>query len=62
MIKEEKKDNSDIRVYMDGLGYEGNVGAAAVLYRKGREELERIICFHLALLKKHTTFEGEGVG
>ena len=61
-IKEEKKDNSDIKVYTDGSGYEGNVGAAAVLYRKGREEPERILRFHLGSLKKHTTFEGEAVG
>ena len=45
LIKEEKKDNSDIRVYMDGLGYDGNVGAAAVLYRKGREEQRESYAF-----------------
>ena len=61
-IKEEKRDDSDIRVYTDGSGYEGNVGAAALLYRKGTEEPEKILRFHLGSLKKHTTFEGEAVG
>ena len=61
-IKEEKKDEADIRIYTDGLGYEGNIGAAAVLYRKGVQEPMKTLCFHLGLLKKHTTYEGEAVG
>ena len=62
MIKEEKNDNSDIKIYMDGSGYKGNVGGAAVLYRKGVEEPERVLRFHLGSLKQHTMFEGEVVG
>jgi len=61
-IKEEKKDEADIRIYTDGSGYEGSVRAAAVLYRKGVQELMKMLCFHLGLLKKHTTYEGEAVG
>ena len=61
-IKEEAKDDSDIRIYTDGSGFEGNVGAAAVLYRKGAKEPEKVLCYHLGSLKKHTTFEGEAVG
>jgi len=53
---------SDIRIYTDGSGYEGKVGAAAVLYRKGADELEKILRYHLGPLTKHTTFEGEAVG
>lgn len=61
-IKEEGKDEADIRIYTDGSGYEGNVGAAAVLYRKGVEEPEETLRFHLGPLTRHTTYEGEAVG
>ncbi|KIJ90820.1 hypothetical protein K443DRAFT_40860, partial [Laccaria amethystina LaAM-08-1] len=61
-IKDEKEDDADIRVYTDGSGYEGSVGAAAVLYRKGITEPVKTLRFHLGSLKKHTTYEGETVG
>jgi len=61
-IKDKEKDDSDIRIYTDSLRYEGKVGAAAVLYRKGANELEKILHYYLGPLTKHTTFEGEAVG
>lgn len=61
-IKEEAKDDSDIRIYTDGSGFGGSVGAAALLYRKGAEEPEKVLPFHLGSLKKHTTYKGEAVG
>ena len=61
-IKEEAKDDSDIRIYTDGSGFGGRVGAAAVLYRKGAKEPEKVLRFHLGSLKKHTTYKGEAVG
>ena len=61
-IKDEGKDESEIRIYTDGLGFEGNTGAAAVFYRKGVKEPAKILRYHLGSLKKHTTFEGEAVG
>lgn len=33
-----------------------------MLYRKGTEEPEKILHFHLGTIKEHTTFEGEAVG
>ena len=60
--KDEAKDDSDIKIYMDGSGFKGNVGAAVVMYRKGSEEPEKVLCFHLGFLKRHTMFEGEVVG
>ena len=39
-VKEEVKDNSDIKIYTNGLGFKGGIGVATVLYRKGVEELE----------------------
>ena len=47
LIKEEGKDKSGNRIYTDGSWFEGKKGAAVVLYRKGVEELEKILRFHL---------------
>jgi len=62
LIKDEGKDESEIRIYTDGSGFEGNAGVAAVFYRKGVKELVKILRYHLGSLKKHTTFKGEAVG
>jgi hypothetical protein len=39
-ICEQEHDNPDVRVYTDRSGMEGNIGAAAVLYRGGRMKTE----------------------
>ena len=59
---DEEKDDSDIRIYMDSSGYKGNIGPAAVLYRKGAEEPEKVLHVYLGPLMRHTTFEGKAVG
>ena len=36
VIKEMHKDNSDVKVFMDGSGMKGKIGVATVLYWQGR--------------------------
>src|SRR6266436_7144007 len=48
------------RVYTDGSGLGGEIGAAAVLY-KGETEKEQGR-YHLGSMEEHTVYEGECVG
>lgn len=48
------------RVYTDGSGVEGYIGAAAVLM-KGRETVATLR-YRLGRITRHTVYEGEGVG
>jgi ribonuclease HI len=57
--KEEEADGSQVKVYTDGSGYEGQVGAGAVLYQDGRIRRRRM---RLGSIRNHTVYEGEGVG
>jgi ribonuclease HI len=54
------RDHPDIKVFTDGSGMEGKVGAGAVLYRNGR--LKTKIQHQLGPIQHHTVYEGEGVG
>jgi len=59
-VEEEKRRSDDaIRVYSDGSGIEGMIGAAAVLYRGGR--MKRVLRYQLGTDEEHTVYEGEGV-
>jgi len=58
----EKNDTSDFRVYADGSGYEGGVGAAAVIYKKGQRTPISHRKAHLGDMTKHNTYESEAVG
>ena len=49
-----------MRVYSDGSGFEGGIGASALLYINDR--LARTIRIHLGTTKEHTVYEAEGVG
>ena len=49
-----------IWLYADGSGLEGNVGAAAAMYKQGQEA--KVLCYHLGALTDHTVFKVEAVG
>ena len=49
-----------IKVYSDGSIHDGKVGAAAVLYRKGKHM--RTLRLHIGEASKHTTYEAELIG
>ena len=49
-----------VRVYSDGSGYEGGIGASALLYINDR--LARVLCFYLGTTQEHTVYKAEGVG
>jgi ribonuclease HI len=49
-----------IQVFCDGSGFEGGVGASAVLYIDNR--LDKTLHFHLGSDKEHTVYEAEGIG
>lgn len=60
--KSEENDNADYRIYSDGSGNEENIGAAAVMYKKGRKTPIKTLQFYLGSSEHHNTFEAEGVG
>ena len=57
---EDIRDKSNIKVYMDSLGVNGYIGAAAVLYWDG--VLKRTRRMRLGSVKHHTVYEGERIG
>jgi ribonuclease HI len=61
-IEFEKTDTAEIKIFVDGSGIEDNAGAAAVLYRRGRPNPEKILRYHLGDLTQHTNYEVEAVG
>jgi ribonuclease HI len=56
----EREDEAEWKVYTDGSGIDGQVGAAAVIYRD--EEEIGIVRRHLGSLTKHEVYDGEGIG
>jgi hypothetical protein len=49
-----------VQVFSDGSGFEGGVGASAVLFINNR--VAKVLHFHLGSKKEHTVYEAEGVG
>ncbi|QRV87101.1 hypothetical protein RhiJN_15119 [Ceratobasidium sp. AG-Ba] len=52
--------DADVRIYSDGSGIDGGIGAAAVLCRDGQPD--RILRLHLGSDKRHVVYEAELVG
>jgi len=59
-IQEHDASRYEIKIYSDGSAHGGGVGAAAVLYRPGKEP--RALAYHLGSDKHHTVYEAEVVG
>ena len=54
-IKDSETDNPDIKVFTDGSGMNGKIGAAAVLYRNGRMKAK--LCLQLGSEQQHMVYE-----
>ena len=50
----------EIQIYCNGSGYQGKIGAAAIMFRKGSHP--RTLKFHLGKDSDHTVYEAEEVG
>jgi ribonuclease HI len=63
-MADEVLDPALIRIYSDGSGIEGMIGAAAVLYRhtNGNQTVKHVLRYCLGPETKHTVYEGEVVG
>lgn len=59
-VEEEANNNLDTRVYSDGSGIDGGIGASAVLYRRNKPT--RSLKYYLGSAEHHTVYEGELVG
>lgn len=58
-IEIHRKLDTDIQVYSDGSCIEGQVGAAAIMYRKGKK---KILKYKLGDEREHTVYEAELIG
>lgn len=45
---------------MDGSGYQGGIGAAVILWRRGKPE--KVLRFHLGSQEHYMVFNGEQIG
>jgi ribonuclease HI/endonuclease/exonuclease/phosphatase family metal-dependent hydrolase len=61
-IAAEIMDDADFKIFTDGSGIGGEIGAAAILYRKGRRTPVRSLKAYLGHSSDHNTYEAEVVG
>ncbi len=57
---EKEEDNTGVKMFTDGSGYEGGIGALVVIY-KG-DEITEIRRFYLGTDKEHEVYKGEVAG
>ncbi|KAH8823379.1 hypothetical protein DL96DRAFT_1469462, partial [Flagelloscypha sp. PMI_526] len=60
-IQAERENDAEVKIATDGSGYEGGIGGAAILKRRGRNALKSLK-LHLGPDTQHTVFNGEEVG
>jgi len=48
------------KIYADGSGYKGGIGASAILYKE--DNIINSLRYYLGTDKQHTVYEAEGVG
>ena len=61
-INSERLDDADFKNFTDGSGQDGGIGAAAVLYKKGRASPLKSLQAFMGSSRKHNTFEAETMG
>ena len=62
-IDEESGDSAPVRIFSDGSGIEGNIGSAAVLYRrKNGVETKHVLRYYLNPKTRHTVYKAEVAG
>lgn len=55
----DRNNDSEVQAYGDGSGIDGNIGAAAVVYRNGRRE--KTLRLKVGSAKEHEVYDGEGL-
>ena len=59
-IRDTERADEETQIFMDSSGYQGGIGAVAVLRRRGK--LEKVLRFHLGSDKYYTVFNSEQIG
>ena len=61
-ITSESNDDADFKVFSDGSGLDNGIGAAAIMYEKGRVRPIKSLQAFLGTPDKHNTYEAEAIG
>jgi ribonuclease HI len=61
-ILAESVDDADYKLFSDGSGQDNGIGAASILYEKGRARPLRSLQAYMGTSDKHNTYEAEAMG